>query len=90
MSKSLVLAGAAALLAGAPVAAQPVISGTYLVTQNVTCQPTAVNYVSTDVGTVVNSVAQTVTTSRMTMLLVTFNATKMTATYNGFGASGST
>jgi hypothetical protein len=90
MSKSLVFALAAALLAGAPAAAQPVISGSYLVTQSVTCQPTtAVNYAGTDVGTVVNNVTQTVTTNQVTMLLVTFNATKMSATYNGFGASGS-
>jgi hypothetical protein len=89
MSKSFILAAAAALLIGAPAAAQ-VISGTYLVTQNVTCQPTtAVNYAGTDVGLVVNNVTQTIATNQMTMLLVTFNATKMSATYSGFDASGS-
>jgi hypothetical protein len=90
MRKSFILAAATALLAGAPAAAQPVISGTYLVTQTVTCQPTtAVNYAGTDVGLVVNNVTQTITTNQLTMLLVTFNATKMSATYSGFGASGS-
>jgi len=84
-------AAAAALFVCAPAMAQPVISGKYIVTIHEYCQPTmTTNFIADQSdGNIVNNVALGASSVQMTMLVIGFNSTKLTASFSGFGDESS-